>query len=475
MTNRQSFTIHRLSRTGGLIACALTIGFVAGGWHATPSSNRAFVSIQETAASPNDDDAPRLIGLSSCAASRCHGGAKTPAGNDGPAWQSAYNQWTTDVHAGAYARLGNERSNQIVADLKIRYPEKSEEQIRRDHCVSCHSTVQGEDSSNGLYFDDGVNCQSCHGPASAWDKLHVLQKWVSWDETESKTRSEYGYHDMRDLQTRIQQCVQCHVGDAGGNNRLPRDVNHDLIAAGHPRLNFEFHAYMKQLRKQAHWNVENEFYEPKLAWALGQLISGKAAVTLLRKRSQLALPSAEEDSVAVDTGAATQPQPWPEFAEYRCDSCHLPISTGFEIGKHAPPKPGVWDWGSWYFPADRVQRTNSFHKLRTAMAAPAPDPQTIQLLAAEVISELDRLIDQLANTPATADGQIKLAIEYNKNVNHLDAVEQFYLALRAALDARSSPPQNEIIRVRRLEQALMKQPSAFGISDQVRQILSENR
>ncbi len=109
------------------------------------------------------------------------------------------------------------------------------------------------------------------------------------------------------------------------------------------------------------------------------------------------------------------------------------------------------------------------------MVAPAPDPQTVQLLAAEVISELDRLIDQLANTPATADGQIKLAIEYNKNVNHLDAVEQFYLALRAALDARSSPPQNEIIRVRRLEQALMKQPSAFGISDQVRQILSENR
>jgi hypothetical protein len=45
--------------------------------------------------------------------------------------------------------------------------------------------------------------------------------------------------------------MKCHVGpsDEAGT---PQVVDHDLIAAGHPRLAFEFHSYFES--KPAHWN-----------------------------------------------------------------------------------------------------------------------------------------------------------------------------------------------------------------------------
>ena len=61
----------------------------------------------------------------------------------------------------------------------------------------------------------------------------------------------FGFMDTKNLVSRIEQCAGCHIGqDARGGLPL-RDVNHDLIAAGHPRLNFEFAAYHENQPK--HW------------------------------------------------------------------------------------------------------------------------------------------------------------------------------------------------------------------------------
>src|SRR6185503_17447885 len=57
--------------------------------------------------------------------------------------------------------------------------------------------------------------------------------------------------ETKNLSQRAAVCMKCHVGpsDAAGALQV---VDHDLIAAGHPRLSFEHHTYLESL--PAHWN-----------------------------------------------------------------------------------------------------------------------------------------------------------------------------------------------------------------------------
>ena len=80
---------------------------------------------------------------------------------------------------------------------------------------------------------DGVNCESCHGPAQLWLAEHTQYGWNNRPPLE---KERLGMRPTRELPERAAVCVGCHVGPPG------RDMNHDLIAAGHPRLNFEFAA-----------------------------------------------------------------------------------------------------------------------------------------------------------------------------------------------------------------------------------------
>ena len=74
-----------------------------------------------------------------------------------------------------------------------------------------------------------------------------------------------GWRDTKNLATRADLCATCHVG----TDRA--DVNHDLIAAGHPRLSFELGSFVATM--PPHWDVAREKrqrpdLEAKL-WAVG--------------------------------------------------------------------------------------------------------------------------------------------------------------------------------------------------------------
>ena len=125
--------------------------------------------------------------------------------------------------------------------------------------------------------------------------------------------------DLNDPLTRAQSCAQCHVGSPH------REVNHDLIAAGHPRLNYEHAAYHGRLHK--HWRDEqdrrnNPEYELQL-WAAGQLGSAEAALKLLQWRAG---GGEDEQTGASDNASVTTKPVWPEFAEYECSACHHNLS-----------------------------------------------------------------------------------------------------------------------------------------------------
>jgi hypothetical protein len=241
-----------------------------------------------------------LVGVSGCAAMACHN-ANGPQGTRG----SEYTTWATvDPHARAYQILFDERSQHIQELRDTTIP--AHEDVT---CLKCHSTYRGIEPKLDHTLADGVGCESCHGPAQHWKATHFRHDFI---------RQTPGFNDLRcDLVVRAEVCMGCHVGDDD------KDVNHDLIAAGHPRLRFEFSAYMANYPK--HWSEEvdrkrlGSDLQAKM-WLIGQQVSMRAAVNLLSARY------------------TDKKRPWPEFAEYDCYACHHDLVD--KSWRQRPPKEG---------------------------------------------------------------------------------------------------------------------------------------
>ena len=197
---------------------------------------------------------------------------------------------------------------------------------------------------------DGVGCAACHGDATHWQQVHMLPEWKTLPR---ESRAALGYRDLGTPLERVQTCVRCHVGDA------EHEVNHDLIAAGHPRLFFEFAAY--QRLEPRHWSPHGkaeaaaDFTER--SWSVGQAAALAAVADLLVTRAERARHAAE-------TGAA---QRWPEFAEFDCYSCHRTLGAETNaVGREPPlerPRPGQPSWQPWQVAGSRL--------LRAALEGPA--------------------------------------------------------------------------------------------------------
>ena len=101
-------------------------------------------------------------------------------------------------------------------------------------CLDCHSTnVPASQVAGKIDLEDGVQCEACHGPAGGWRGEHTE---AGWTHEQSVAR---GMIDLRDLRNRSHTCNHCHLGDAA------RQVDHELIASGHPVLAFELDNYTR--------------------------------------------------------------------------------------------------------------------------------------------------------------------------------------------------------------------------------------
>ena len=203
--------------------------------------------------------------IGSCAAAGCHGSTIAV----GPAWKSAFAKWAIlDPHAKAYDVLWTERSRAITRSLMHRGEATSaaeHSETLQQRCVGCHATEGGSKSALG------VSCESCHGAAGEWLHTHYRS---DFHRDEAK-----GFQDTKNLQTRANVCMPCHVGPGGGQT-----VDHDLIAAGHPRLAFDFRSYLESL--PAHWDGQRERERLRgdyqfLLWSAGQQAQ-RSALTALR-------------------------------------------------------------------------------------------------------------------------------------------------------------------------------------------------
>jgi len=83
----------------------------------------------------------------------------------------AYNTWKESLHSKALVSLGNEKSLEYAKKNGIADPTKDQK------CLKCHSTYHmvSKDNIETLLPTEGVSCESCHGPGSAY-KTNTIMK-----------------------------------------------------------------------------------------------------------------------------------------------------------------------------------------------------------------------------------------------------------------------------------------------------------
>ncbi|MFM8633415.1 MAG: multiheme c-type cytochrome [Planctomycetia bacterium] len=293
------------------------------------------------------DPLATAVGVASCATVSCHGGPK--AGNH-DVQSFAFTIWMNDdPHARAYETLHSPRSKRMAQLLRIG------EAHRAAECLACHSMQHvSRPALPPEVLADGVGCSSCHGESSRWQHLHHLPEWKHFS---APQREALGFRDLGSVAGRANACIACHVGNGS------QQVDHDLVAAGHPRLAFEFSAYQRLWPR--HWTpvgkLESRPDFTERSWAVGQATTLAAVADLLAVRTQQA-------SAAM---AAGRPHRWPEFSEFDCYACHKSLGPSSYAAAHTGgfrnPFPGQPSWQPWYVSAGR---------LLDAAAAPAVAPGT---------------------------------------------------------------------------------------------------
>lgn len=389
----------------------------------TPTSNETPSKV--VLAEPNP--LANYRGENSCAAAACHGSLAPSASGIGQNEFRLFHE-NGDPHTSAHLKLGNDLSQDIIRRLA---GEKQEDPstIRQiyEWCFRCHNTST-EDvpttivTTSKLHQHEGVSCEACHGPSESWISSHwqnpaddtLLVK--SPELLESVFSRQSRRVDSKDLQTRAAICTRCHVGESAG------DVNHDLIAAGHPLMQFEFSMYYRGWPK--HWtrNDHPDEGNETLSWDLW--LSGQKLTTLRSLKLLAARADRSRSEVPFPVGT------WPELAEMDCVSCHHKLTGENRKVSAGNPIPSrlTTPWRI----ASRTLN-NSFHEDLTRLRDKLkerwiPDQTAISGLARQAYSQLVDL------PPDHWGSDIRKISKFAGHMTIQDAetATRLYLALQAA-------------------------------------------
>jgi hypothetical protein len=271
--------------------------------------------------------------------------------------------------------LSNELSQRITRNLGLKSPADEE-----PTCLACHSTATRNQGGPRFAVEDGVSCESCHGAAERWLVPHAQ---ASWKRIAAHDKSEkYGLANTKDAAVRAQVCVGCHIGSAG------REVNHDLIAAGHPPLMFELDAYTANM--PPHWREtpNNTASFGAQAWAVGQAVSLRQSLELLHDRAKN--------------------NRWPEFAEFDCYACHHELRDEswrqqFGYGDRRPGSP-VWSSPQWLITQRLTASTgkpasgaDEFAALQALLARSNSRATDVAALAEKALEATSQIVQQIAH------------------------------------------------------------------------------
>lgn len=356
-------------------------------------------TILNTQEAPASHGLAGYLGSQSCNSVACHGSPE-PRTTPGSLGRQEFRTWTRhDPHADAARTLISEEFTRILRRVS-NLPDGGIDARIYQQCAACHDP-EGMSSArfSGQILNQpkvsqgvsghGIGCESCHGAAKNWIARHYQRGM------DAAQLARLGMVETQNLSVRGQVCAACHIG---GSNQ---DMNHDMIAAGHPPLRFELASYHGQLTAEgnSHWNDlrerrETPYFEVQL-WGAGQAAGNEAALALLESRLRRA-SSTPANSPELTSATAV----WPEFAEYNCFACHQNLrpalgTTATDDG-YEKSQGGMPDWSPWNFalteallhsskasPPDALTQMRSMHDaMSTAfMASPAKAASTLEPLS----------------------------------------------------------------------------------------------
>ena len=251
----------------------------------------------------------KYTGPGSCSSPSCHGGVQERG--ETSVLQNEYSTWVVrDKHARAFANLTNPVGTRLAKIMGLPKPDTAA------RCLACHALdVPVDQRARTFDLTDGVGCENCHGPASAWLGPHTTRNW-NYDKS-----LELGMYNTRDLIQRSERCLSCHLGTP------EKTVDHELIAAGHPDLYFELDSFMSVM--PPHWTEAD-----KDPWLGVRSLSVGQAVQLCEQLKR----------VARESSSGT----WPEYAELDCFACHHSLTATKDSWRqergYAGRRPGNTPW-----------------------------------------------------------------------------------------------------------------------------------
>jgi len=357
-----------------LLILALTISLPAGA--DARDGQRASTTAQPPAA-----NVPSYVGPGSCAAVACHGSIRPVAGSR--ILQTEYGTWIAqDRHAHATEVLSNPVSVRIGRILGIGTPNTA------PRCLTCHSLDVPEGRQARTFANEGVSCEACHGPASAWLGPHTTRGWTHAQSV------QLGMHDTKDLVKRTERCLTCHLGTGD------KYVDHEMIAAGHPDLVFDLEAFSAAMPR--HWRVptDTDPFAPVRSFSVGQLVQVRSALERLARRAKGPV--------------------WPEYAELDCFACHHSLTRPEDSWRQAqgydnrrPGNPPLnqarWTTGRRVLAAYDQQASNELDVLMTKIALESSRLRTDANQIASLVGDARAVLDRAINRALTAQPDAAIA------------------------------------------------------------------
>ncbi len=254
------------------------------------------------------DAVGKYTGPGSCASTSCHGSILPRSEND--VLQNEYSTWIVkDKHSKAYAALTGPIGERIATILNLGKAETA------PRCLACHSLNPPEaDRARSFDPSEGVSCESCHGPASGWLGPHTER-----DATYEKS-IKLGMTDLREPSQRTEKCLGCHLGTED------KFVDHELIAAGHPMLQFELDSFSAVMPR--HWKDMATPLDPERNDPLYDVREMTVGQAVQLRESLLRLSS------------KTRGKAWPEYSELQCEACHHSLTPPEQSWRQARGYPG---------------------------------------------------------------------------------------------------------------------------------------
>ena len=302
---------------GASLALAAALAAVA--FFPSAIRSRALAAPPNGPANPSPADEPhQYTGPGSCSSTSCHGSIAPRT--DNRVKQNEYSVWIVrDKHSKAYQALTGMVGERMATILNIG---KAEEAPK---CLACHALdVPAADRARTFDLSEGVSCESCHGPASAWLGHHTERNWTHEQSVQA------GMTDLRDVGLRTQKCLSCHLGSK------EKFVDHEMIAAGHPDLYFELDSFSASMPR--HWSEPGEpgeaegsdqWYEVR-EWSAGQAVQLRQSLLYLADQTRGAY--------------------WPEYSELECYACHHSLGPAEQSWRQArgypDRRPGDPPWNA---------------------------------------------------------------------------------------------------------------------------------